>query len=94
MGNKVFATIQKSIWKTNFELLNSKGIKITELVQKKWYSKAMSITTKGYTYDLKWRNNPLLELVLLDQGNEIIVRHYVRGIQSSTGYLFKIGTIG
>jgi len=72
LGADVYAIRSVGFWKTNLEVLTSRGQVVARIFQKKWYSNDLLVEYRGYSYVLKLRNRPLAEWVLLDQETEVL----------------------
>lgn len=72
IGEQKF-TIQKTgFWKNDVEVLDNSGELIAKIYNEKWYVSSSILDYKNKKYKIKLRNNPLAELVLLDEKNELL----------------------
>jgi hypothetical protein len=66
-------TIQRTgFWKSSMEVTDEKGNLVVKVSPEKWYASSWKVSSQGKTYQLKVRNNPLAEYVLIDSGKDIL----------------------
>jgi len=72
LGEQKF-TIQKTgFWKNNREVLDNSGQIIAKIYNEKWFASSSILDYKNKKYKIVSRNNPLVELVILEQEIELL----------------------
>ncbi|MCX6319957.1 MAG: hypothetical protein NTW29_21945 [Bacteroidetes bacterium] len=66
-------TIQRTgFWKSSIEVTDDSGNLLLKVSPVKWYASSWEVKSHDKTYQLKVRNNPLAEYVLIDSGKDIL----------------------
>ena len=72
INEELFTMEQIGFWKSKLHILNAKGIVILKAIPEKWFSNKTKVVYNNIEFQLKVRNNPLAEIVLLQNENELL----------------------
>lgn len=78
---ELFAFRERGFWKKDLQVINSQGMVVASITQKKWYSSLLQLDFKGNIYTIMVRNRPLAEWVLTNQVTELLLY----GLKSEIG---------
>lgn len=70
--NEKFTIKRTGFWKNNVEILDNSGKEIARIYNEKWYVSSSILDYQNKKYKIVLRNNPLAELVILDQEIELL----------------------
>ncbi|UPT70235.1 MAG: hypothetical protein M0D53_14190 [Flavobacterium sp. JAD_PAG50586_2] len=72
INGELFTIERRGFWKNKLYILDAKQNSILTATPENWFSSNTEVSYKGIEFQLKVRNNPLAEIVLLQKGKEIL----------------------
>ena len=71
-NRELFTIEQRGFWKNRLQILDAKGNSILTVTHQNWFSNATKMLYNNCEFELKIRNNPLVEIVLTQNQKEIL----------------------